>query len=120
MHSCPCGGRTGGVGFRKATMRFSDADAFQFEIAIFVAERKPRGQVRDWCRSCGPTECCYSGLIGRMDRSTSEKNMSVPSSLGRFEGRLLASQKHFCSRLRRGMTQRIERFKGCGLPGQRC
>src|SRR3974390_1709779 len=35
-----------------------------------------------------------SGFAGRSERSISERNMSVPSSLGRREGRLLASQKH--------------------------
>jgi hypothetical protein len=35
--------------------------------------------------------------MGRIDKSTNDRNISVPSSFGRAEGRRRAVQKHFCS-----------------------
>src|SRR5258708_34714715 len=90
----PVGGRTGGVGLRSGTIRFraEAPSSSKSPSSNPKGKRESRSRLVQVVR----TERIFrSGVIGRIDKSTSERNISFPCSLGRAEGGRPPVQKQF-------------------------
>src|SRR5580658_1906543 len=91
----PVFGRTGSVGLRSATHLNNDPPSSSKSPSTLP---KGRREIRSrFVQVVRTDKTVASGFAGRIDKSTSDKKVSVPSSFGRVEGRRLAIQKHVCS-----------------------
>ena len=87
----PIGGLIVAVGFRNATMRFSDVEfsSSKSPSSFPNGSRDGRSRLVQLVRM----EMMFaSGSTDLVARSTNDRNMSAPSSLGRFDGLRLAIQ----------------------------
>src|ERR1700751_4883224 len=93
------GGRTGPVGFLRATIRLIGAAPSSSKSLSWLPKGRRPGRSR-LVQVVLTDSTVASGSAVVNERSSSEREMSVPSSLGRLEGRRRASQKQDRSSLR--------------------